>query len=294
MWEAKNILKKISQLDEINFSILSSKYDYNFDKEVYENLLKPHRAYYFLLILIQDGSTVQKIDFKQVALASNEFGFILPRQVYQPTIINHNTVDHYKVVFDEELIRSLGTKFMFLLNPFNLSKVSIDTERKKELFYLLSKVEEIVQKKNHQSYFKLFLAYCNTLFTELEIAYFKANDSTIDDNDDFNKFIDFKLLVEDEIKNNPAVSKLSRRLAISDNVLYNLVKKFSGTSPKTFIAHRIILEAQRILFHSDVSIKELAFDLGFNDPDHFSRLFKRETGVGISEFKQSLTDLSGS
>ncbi len=52
-----------------------------------------------------------------------------------------------------------------------------------------------------------------------------------------------------------------------------------------------MLEAKRRLYYSeDPSIKELAYELGFNDPEYFSRLFKKETGKTIATFVQ---DLSG-
>jgi len=54
----------------------------------------------------------------------------------------------------------------------------------------------------------------------------------------------------------------------------------------------LITEAQRKLRYSNTSIKELAYELGFNDPDCFSRLFKKSTGKSASEFLPK-QDLSG-
>jgi len=53
--------------------------------------------------------------------------------------------------------------------------------------------------------------------------------------------------------------------------------------------NRLILEAKRRLYYSESSIKELAFDLGFNDPEYFSRLFKKVTGKTITMFVQDLS-----
>ncbi|MEJ0057659.1 MAG: helix-turn-helix domain-containing protein [Bacteroidota bacterium] len=73
--------------------------------------------------------------------------------------------------------------------------------------------------------------------------------------------------------------------------MYSIVKHYSGLSPKEFITNRLMLEAKRRLYYSeDPSIKELAYELGFNDPEYFSRLFKKETGKTIATFVQ---DLSG-
>ena len=66
----------------------------------------------------------------------------------------------------------------------------------------------------------------------------------------------------------------------------------SGLSPKKYLIERLILEAQRILFYERPSVKELAYELGFADPDYFSRLFKKHTGKSISRFVGYIQDLS--
>ena len=48
-----------------------------------------------------------------------------------------------------------------------------------------------------------------------------------------------------------------------------------------------MIEAQRKLRYSNLSVKELAYELGFNDPDYFSRLFKKSTGKSVSDFLHS-------
>ena len=57
-----------------------------------------------------------------------------------------------------------------------------------------------------------------------------------------------------------------------------------------FLRYRLILEAKRRLYYAEsTSIKELSYDLGFNDPEYFSRLFKKQTGKTISSFLQDLS-----
>ena len=54
-----------------------------------------------------------------------------------------------------------------------------------------------------------------------------------------------------------------------------------------------MLEAQRKLHYSKLSAKEVAYELGFSDPDYFSRLFKKSTGKSVSSYLEDLQDLSG-
>ena len=81
---------------------------------------------------------------------------------------------------------------------------------------------------------------------------------------------------------------------MSENTLYKIVKYYSGVSPKEYLMQRLMLEAQRILYYDrHSSAKELAYELGFNDPDYLSRLFKKQTGKTIGQFLVYVQDLSG-
>jgi AraC-like DNA-binding protein len=55
----------------------------------------------------------------------------------------------------------------------------------------------------------------------------------------------------------------------------------------------LVLEAQRRLYYSETSVKELAYELGFNDPDYFSKLFKKQTGQSISQFLEQVSGFVG-
>ena len=106
------------------------------------------------------------------------------------------------------------------------------------------------------------------------------------------KYIQFKLFIETEFKKQPSVNSIAEKLILSENQLYSIVKEFSGLSPKEYLIQRLMLEAQRILFYEKSTVKELAYELGFADPDYFSRLFKKQTGKSISQFVIYIQDLS--
>jgi AraC family transcriptional regulator, transcriptional activator of pobA len=124
--------------------------------------------------------------------------------------------------------------------------------------------------------------------TEINTAYFTADKSPV--NGKLAQFISFKLFIENNLTDQTSVDAIAKKLALNTNSLYYIVKHYTGLSPKEFITNRLILEAKRRLYYAESSVKELAYDLGFNDPGYFSRLFKKETGKTISTFVQ---DLSG-
>jgi len=136
---------------------------------------------------------------------------------------------------------------------------------------------------------ELVLAHLNGLLTEINAAYFATNKKPADDK--LSTYIRFKLLVENNLTDHTTVNEIAEKLAVNTNSLYSIAKGYSGLSPKEFITNRLILEAKRRLYYAEsASVKELAYDLGFNDPEYFSRLIKKLTGKTPGTFVQ---DLSG-
>ncbi len=62
----------------------------------------------------------------------------------------------------------------------------------------------------------------------------------------------------------------------------------SGRPAIKHIHERLVLEARRLLFHTDNSLKEIGFDLGFSDASYFNRFFKRETGVTPAGYRSNI------
>lgn len=74
-------------------------------------------------------------------------------------------------------------------------------------------------------------------------------------------------------------------LQVSAVILNRRVKKMTGLNVSTHIKERMILEAKRLLINSDVSIKEVAYQLGFKEASYFSRYFTKATGQSPLHFR---------
>ncbi len=102
---------------------------------------------------------------------------------------------------------------------------------------------------------------------------------------------DFNLLVETHFKTEHSVSFYADKLFKSPKTLSNNFAKLN-TSPLQIIHERIILEAKRLLIYTDKTAKEIAYDIGFDDASHLSRLFKKHTSLSPSDFKKQLKKAS--
>lgn len=95
----------------------------------------------------------------------------------------------------------------------------------------------------------------------------------------------FNLLVETHFKKEHSVSFYAEKLNKSPKTLSNSFAKYDK-SPLQIIHERIVLEAKRQLLYTEKSSKEIAYDIGFDDASHLSRLFKKLTTLSPSVFKK--------
>ncbi|WP_282042435.1 helix-turn-helix domain-containing protein [Winogradskyella flava] len=101
----------------------------------------------------------------------------------------------------------------------------------------------------------------------------------------------FNFLVEQHFKQQHSVSFYADQLFKSPKTLSNNFAKLNR-SPLQIIHQRIVLEAKRLLTYTDKTAKEIAYEVGFEDASHLSRLFKKYTSQSPSEFKKGTKSLS--
>lgn len=83
----------------------------------------------------------------------------------------------------------------------------------------------------------------------------------------------------------PSVSYCAERLFLSPNYLGDLLKKETGKSAQEHIQLKMIEVAKEKIFDPEKSISEVAYELGFKHPQHFTRMFKKNTGLSPNEFR---------
>ncbi|GAB3342933.1 helix-turn-helix transcriptional regulator [Larkinella ripae] len=85
----------------------------------------------------------------------------------------------------------------------------------------------------------------------------------------------------------PTVHYISEKLAISPNYLSDMLRSLTGQSTQQHIHNKLIEKAQEILTTTSLSVSEIAYQLGFEHPQSFSKLFKNKMNVSPLEFRQS-------
>lgn len=99
----------------------------------------------------------------------------------------------------------------------------------------------------------------------------------------FQKVIDH---IERHLSRPMEVAELARLIGLHPTYFSNLFSECFGTGPKRYLCQRRIERAQMLLIHSDVKLKEVATEVGFDNPLYFSRLFRKYTGVPPGAYRR--------
>jgi AraC-like DNA-binding protein len=104
--------------------------------------------------------------------------------------------------------------------------------------------------------------------------------------------VQFVDLIQQHYKEQHSTSYYAKLLNIHPNVLNSICKRHLDQSAKQTIDAKLIREAEDLLFHTSLTVKEIAYELGFASVSHFFRFFKRHTGSAPQALRQKHLNLS--
>lgn len=144
-------------------------------------------------------------------------------------------------------------------------------------------------KKLIASNIELFLNYCNRFYDRQFITRENVNQGIIEKFEE--KLNDYFSSDKPQRLGLPSVAYFADALHLSANYFGDLIKKETGKSAKEYIQFEIINLAKNHIFNKEKTISEIANELGFKYPQHFTRMFKNETGLTPNDFRIR-TDIS--
>ncbi len=100
----------------------------------------------------------------------------------------------------------------------------------------------------------------------------------------------FSLAVEKHFRELHHLADYARLLGVSENHLNDMVREQTGDSAGSILRRRRLLDAKRLLLHSDMGVAEICFLLQFKEPSYFARFFRRYEGVSPTEFRDRIRE----
>jgi len=207
-------------------------------------------------------------------------------KVYQPK--GHALVFHPDLIRGTSLARSINEYNFF---GYNTNEALHLSERERQIVLdCFSKIKLELQqtidkhsKKLIASNIELVLNYCERFYDRQFITRDNVNKGILEK---FEELLN-GYFSSDKPQNIglPSVAYCADELHLSANYFGDLIKKETGKSAKEYIQNKIIDIAKNKIFAADKTVNEIAYELGFKYPQHFSRMFKNEMGYTPNEYR---------
>lgn len=254
------------------------------------NPMKPHAHGFYQIIWFRRGHGTHMVDFVDYPVSDNTIFFVAPGQIHS---FDHNTnyngvVIHFNANFmaDEESSESVFIKYNVFNAYDSLPYYKITSEEELRLLGIVNEMNReyaltgaFAHKDYMQYLLRLFLIRVQRGGERKEMP--KLYVTSIANS----TFVRFRQLLEKNFRTVHTVQEYASMLNVSARSLTKYVHKSAHRSPLQIINDRIVLEAKRQLQNSTMSIKEISYQLGFDDPSYFVKFFKRLTGYMPSEMR---------
>lgn len=248
---------------------------------------KPEQTEAYSIYWIKEGKGKYNIDFESYTFNDNVLFFLSPGQVF--SVESEKVKEAYKLTFVRDFYciqihdKEVACNGILFNNVYETPFVKpCESDTKKLNFILESLIDEFNLKETAQydmlqSYLKQFIIHSVRV---------KKEHHVIKNDEETKLFKDFSLLVNQNFKTMHSVTDYANRLGVSPKSLTKHFQKIGSQTPSDFIKSRIVLEAKRQLLYTDDSVKQIAYDIGFNDSAYFTRFFKKATSKSPLQFKK--------
>ncbi|MCE7065114.1 helix-turn-helix domain-containing protein [Dyadobacter sp. CY326] len=248
----------------------------------------------YIKILYLPAGYKLRVDFSVYETQRPTFFFISPNQYLKIEeagpengyFIFYNR-DFYCIQIHDQEVACDGLLFN---NIRNMPKVEASEE---EIAFFSWLFAEMIQefKLNDSSLEEMVRTYLKQLLIRATRSWKKQHlDNTVtEEQSDLEFFRKFTRLVEEHYKSKHTVADYADFLCMAPKTITHKFNRLRLPQPNEVIKNRIILEAKRLLVHTSLTAKEIAHNLGYEDPAYFSRLFQSKTGESPSSFRANFS-----
>lgn len=266
---------------DIDVGILITKTTIKSLKGLIKEVQQPHRDNWHLLSLQVSGTTIMEVDFQQYVIKPSSIYYIHPNQVHR--VVSFKDAVFYSLIIDNKTLKPAYLKILEDISP--AQPLHLDKKTFALLHEIVSVCIKVFEGKKAKLYTSLLKDSCHTFVAAILSQYLaQANPSETPSRFDVIAR-SFKSALEGNFMTMKSPKEYAQKLNISTPYLNECVKQITGRSVSYQIHQRIILEAQRLLYHSNMSVKEIAHELGYDDHSYFIRLFSKVAGMTPLEFR---------
>lgn len=283
----------VFRIEAFGESVRSTHFDFARLENRMSMLPYPHRHDFFHVCWVTHGSGHHIIDSERFEVKPHTVFFMSPGQVHDFQLSQDAT--GYTINFSSEFfsLQLANKKILHEIPVYKLESpipaVYMDSQQAASLQPLIDDIGAEYEAEQHgyqdvlRSYLAVFLLKASRFAEPVANAEPAMRNLMLARR--------FKGLLEQNFRTVVEVDDYARMLRVTERALNEATRRALGGTANKLIRDRVMLEAKRLLLHSDTPISQIADQLAFEDPAYFSRCFKKHTGRSPVEYRQALASL---
>lgn len=246
-----------------------------------------HRDSHYIFTFMKSGHVRMMVDFNRVEAEGASMFCVLPGQVHQGLLMKavSGWFAAVKVDLVPDTVRAVFEETLTEIEPLPVEEKWMD---------LLDRSAELLNKCCTDEMFSaqqvnLVIRSLLNAFTEMFAFIYIQNIGPEISNESRSLQLTraFRILVRKNFKTMKSPSDYAGLLNISRSYLTEVIREITGKSAQYWIHQEILIEAKRTLFFTRLTVKEIAYELGYSDHAYFTRLFSKLEGKPPSEFRDT-------
>ncbi|HNP33016.1 MAG TPA: helix-turn-helix domain-containing protein [Flavobacterium sp.] len=251
------------------------------------------RLNYYSLIWIQTGNGKVKVDFSEYDFTQNQLLAFAP---YQPFMLTSNEeIKGVAIHFHPDFFcihkhhREVACSGVLFNNIYEPPYVIIDSVTKNTFDMVLEQIKTEMQNPALAQY-ELLVSYLKIILITASRLKKEQQNESANPVDNTAPFIlqNLKNFIETHFKTKHSPSDYADLLNITPKALAKITKSHFNKTLSNLIAERIIIEAKRELYLTNKTVKEIAYELGYDDEHYFSRFFKNNADVSPQIYRETV------
>ena len=245
------------------------------------SIVDPHKHDFFVIMLFERGSGTHTIDFIPHRIKSRQAHLLFPGQVHQWKMAQQTI--GYQLMISREWFEWFRPSLGFSVSYYQSHPVmNISEAHYQLLLYEFRAIQKELSGTNTS--WELVQTRCQLICLLIS----KIVESASGDFEGYHSnpvITKYIALVDQHFKQEHSVAFYAGKLHISANYLNIICRKNLHAAASSLIYDRLLLEAKRLLKVSEMSVKDIVYELGFYDHANFSKFFRSQTGMTPTQFK---------
>lgn len=253
------------------------------DRKDEAETLGAHRDDHYIFFLVESGSAGLMIDFQRVEFVPGSLYFVLPGQVHHR--ISNEMAYGWFLAVDTGLLTA-EQRQVFEQRLVLQQLVRLDRACHQRYQQVLQSLLQQYESDPASPFYRQVLYSLLQAFTGMVAAEYKSAEKSEGSRSRKMELAQaFKQELSATYKTMKSPSAYADKLHVSSAYLNEALKQVTGMSVSYWISQEVMLEAKRMLYYTHLSVKEIALEVGYDDPNYFFRLFRQHSGMTPLAFR---------